>query len=161
MAVGDPCLLLPTYFNPEVTKKYKIGIIPHYIEAYYLFNNIPNIKEYSDILVLDVNKDVEEFIKDLLSCEIIMSSSLHGIICADAYNIPSCHVQFTDKIGGDGFKYVDWFSNFHDRDYRLNDFRGDIDIHRIYDVADKNTKSWRDNLAISVNNIFDSCPFKN
>jgi len=161
VAVGDPCLLLPTYFNPEVTKKYKIGIIPHYIEAYYLFNNIPNIKEYSDILVLDVNKDVEEFIKDLLSCEIIMSSSLHGIICADAYNIPSCHVQFTDKIGGDGFKYVDWFSNFHDRDYRLNDFRGDIDIHRIYDVADKNTKSWRDNLAISVNNIFDSCPFKN
>ena len=29
---GDPALLYPMIYNPKVEKKYKWGIIPHYIE---------------------------------------------------------------------------------------------------------------------------------
>jgi pyruvyltransferase len=157
VAVGDPCLIMPTLFSPVVEKKYKIGIVPHYIEAYYFFSKITNILDYKDILVLDVNKSIEEFIIDLLSCETILSSSLHGIICADAYNIPSSYVKFTDKIGGDGFKYEDWYSNFDGRNYVVHDMRGNISIEDIYSVENKT--AWLPYLNVSITKIIETCPF--
>jgi hypothetical protein len=47
--------------------------------------------------------------KQILACEHILSSSLHGIIVAHAYGIPAVQVQFSDRIFGDGVKYHDYF----------------------------------------------------
>lgn len=106
---GDPGLLLPLYYFPVIEKKYKLGIIPHYIHydtVYKMYNGIEDIK-----VIKLINKDIEVVINDILSCEKTISSSLHGIIISDAYNIPNKWVKFNDDIYGDDTKYYDYFES--------------------------------------------------
>lgn len=106
---GDPALLLPKYYHPQVEKRYKIGVVPHYHDyktAVAFFGDKPGIKV---IDLLTVN--VEEVTRQILSCENIISSSLHGLIVAHAYQIPVLWVKFSDKIFGNGIKYVDYFES--------------------------------------------------
>ncbi|SFN32812.1 polysaccharide pyruvyl transferase family protein [Salegentibacter flavus] len=106
---GDPALLLPEYFNPQVEKEYKLGIIPHYHDykkAVELFEDNP------DIRVIDLMcMDVEEVTRQIMSCERTLSSSLHGLIVSHAYRIPSLWIEFSDKIFGDGIKYPDYLES--------------------------------------------------
>jgi hypothetical protein len=106
---GDPGLLLPLYYNPVIEKKYTLGIIPHYTHydvVSKMYNGIESIK-----VIKLINKDIELVINDILSCEKTISSSLHGLIVSDAYNIPNKWVKFNDKINGDDTKYYDYFKS--------------------------------------------------
>ena len=106
---GDPGLLLPLYYNPVVEKKYTLGIIPHYIHydvVSKMYNGLKGIK-----VIKLINKDIELVINDILSCEKTISSSLHGLIVSDAYNIPNKWVKFNNKINGDDTKYYDYFKS--------------------------------------------------
>ena len=104
--VGDPALMLPLLYNPTVKKKYPIGLVLHYSEKGLL-------KELSltdSVKVIDVQQDVEPFINELLECETIISSSLHGLIFADAYGIPNRWLKMTNNLDGDDFKFADYYS---------------------------------------------------
>lgn len=106
---GDPALLLPKYYHPKVKKKYKLGIIPHYHDFKFVSENYGNDP---DILVIDLmTLDVEEVTRQILECKKTISSSLHGIIVSHAYNIPSIWVEFSNKIFGDGIKYIDYLQS--------------------------------------------------
>ena len=114
---GDPGLLLPLYYKPSVEKKYKLGIIPHVIHYKQV---VQQYNDRNDILVIDLATDNVEYIIDIInSCEKIVSSSLHGLIVSDAYNIPNKWVKFNDKINGDDTKFYDYFQsvNRKDQDY--------------------------------------------
>lgn len=106
---GDPALLMPKFFNPIVIKTHKLGIIPHYVD-YDLI--IEQYKDQHDIIIINLmTNDVEAITKLIISCEAILSSSLHGIIVSHAYQIPTVWVRFSDKIFGDGVKYQDYFES--------------------------------------------------
>ena len=106
---GDPALLLPKYYTPKTVKKFKIGIIPHYVDFYLVsdrYHNNPEIK------IIDLlNNSVENVIDDICSCEHIISSSLHGIIVSHAYGISAVWVKFSDKLFGDDIKFEDYFES--------------------------------------------------
>lgn len=89
---GDPALLLPEVYNPKIEKKYKIGLIPHWqtkkLEKYDVLKNenvvlinFHNYKKWTDVIDL------------ILSCKYIVSESLHGLIIAEAYNIPNLWID--------------------------------------------------------------------
>ena len=83
---GDPALLMPQYYKPSrIQKKYKIGVICHWRHR-DLLNLDPDVK-FIDILRKDTQ--IESFVDDILECEKVISSSLHGIIVAHAYGIPA------------------------------------------------------------------------
>ncbi|MBU1642941.1 polysaccharide pyruvyl transferase family protein [bacterium] len=145
---GDPALLLPLIYAPKIIKKYELGIIPHYTDKNNVwlvqFNNLENIK------IIDVqNKNTLHFIDDILSCEKIASSSLHGIITADAYGIPSTWIEFSDKVHG--FKFMDYFLSVKRTDTKplkvtegttldainstFYDYKTDIDLNKLLDSA--------------------------
>ncbi|MFC1688460.1 polysaccharide pyruvyl transferase family protein [Pseudomonadota bacterium] len=114
---GDPALILPEMYRPLQTRKYKFGIIPHYVDSGYrkgiLGNlNACNMLEDMRIKIIDVSPNLFfDFINQVNECEYIASSSLHGLILAHAYGIPAVWVKFSDFISGnDGFKYLDYFS---------------------------------------------------
>ena len=98
---GDPALLMPQIYKPEIEKKYKIGVVSHYVDTDRF-----NIKEY---LWIDVtNPDPLETINQMLSCEKIVSTSLHGIIVAEAYGIPAIWLKVGNKVIGGNFKFHDY-----------------------------------------------------
>jgi pyruvyltransferase len=107
---GDPALLLPRYYKPKITKNYKLGIMPHYIDKSN--DNLKKFKNDNEILIIDIqNSNPLNVIDLMLSCERIVTSSLHGIILSDAYKIPNLWVSFSNNIIGGNFKYHDYFSS--------------------------------------------------
>ena len=106
---GDPALLLPRFFNPQVEKKYAVGIIPHYIDKGDQW--VERQREDPQVRIIDVKGDTFQFVEEVRSCEMILSSSLHGLICADAYGVPNIWVEFSDKLFGRGFKFFDYFES--------------------------------------------------
>ena len=111
---GDPGVLLPLYYNPTIIKTHKLGIVPHHIH-YTTINKMYN--DSADIKVINVvNKNIELVIDDILSCEKIISSSLHGLIISDAYNIPNKWVKFNNEIYGDDTKFYDYLLSVHRSD---------------------------------------------
>lgn len=109
--LGDAGILTPMLFDKRVHKKYKVGIIPHYREheccelSYVLY-------QYPNIHIIDMRGDVLDVIAEITECEIILSSSLHGLIIADAFRIPNQRIYLTDAPLGSGFKFDDYYSAY-------------------------------------------------
>lgn len=107
---GDPALLMPYVYQPKknIDKKYKVGIIPHIVDKDNAW-----LKQFSscdDIKIIDIqNPNPFKVIDSILECEKVISSSLHGIIVSDAYNIPSIWVKFSNNLQGGSFKFMDYF----------------------------------------------------
>lgn len=106
---GDPAILLPTIFNSKPKKKYKLGIIPHYVDFDEINEKFENEKELKIVDLL--TNDVEKVLTEILECELIISSSLHGIIVPHSYGIPALWVKFSDRLGGDNTKFYDYFES--------------------------------------------------
>lgn len=151
---GDPVLLFPKFYNPKIEKKYKLGIIPHYInnknQMLDKFRKIPEIKV---INILNTNK--YEFIDDVLSCEKIISSSLHGIIVGDAYGIPSMWMKISDGVIGNGFKFIDYFKSVNRKEeypYILTENTTFNDLLNIF---------YKYEIKIDLDKLLKSCPYNN
>ena len=109
---GDPALLFPQIYNPTIEKKYKIGLIPHCLDFYSL-DGLKAINHMEDmgIKIINVTAGINEFIDQLKECEMIISSSLHGLIAADAYGIPNYRVKISKLVHGGDFKYKDHYAS--------------------------------------------------
>ena len=149
---GDPALLYPRFYTPKTEKKYKLGIIPHYVESGSIFLN--KFKNDSDILIINIQDGINEFIDRVCSCELIVSSSLHGIIAADAYKIPSIWIELSSKVIGDGFKFRDYFLSVNRTDLLPLILNKDTELQQLYDKFDDYK------IDIDLDKLYDVCPFK-
>jgi len=109
---GDPALLFPKIYNPTIEKKYKIGLIPHCVDFHSL-DGLKAINHMEDmgVKIINVTAGIYEFIDQLKECEMIISSSLHGLIAADAYGIPNHRVKISKLLLGGDFKYLDHYAS--------------------------------------------------
>lgn len=150
---GDPALLLPRIYTPIFKKKYKIGIIPHYVDKENTW--LLQFKNNPDINIIDVQQNNPfRFIDEILKCEKILSSSLHGIIVSDAYDIPSIWVEFSNKVSGEGFKFRDYFKSVNRID--KNPFK--IKINTKLSELVEQFYSYK--INIDLNKLIEVCPFK-
>ena len=98
-AMGDPALLLPL-IQPEVHRpKREIGLIGHYRDKLY---DVP-----CGILEIAPLKPWQEIVADILTCERVISSSLHGIVVAEAYGVPCTWLRPRSPEGI--VKYLDYY----------------------------------------------------
>ena len=108
---GDPVLLFPEIFSAENSvKKYKYGIVPHFKDKSSIGIQKIHDLQNPEIKIIDIQSGIEDFVNDILSCENILSSSLHGLILAEAYGIPTCRLVFSKKLLGGDFKFYDYYS---------------------------------------------------
>ena len=159
---GDPALLLPKFISNTVTKKYALGIIPHYVDYASV---LEQFKADSTVKVINLmTDDVVKTTLEILECKQIISSSLHGVIVSHAYEIPALWVKFSTKLAGDNIKFYDYFES--------------LDIHYTHELFSNPTESTiadfekmlTDNTSILLPStellsqrqeaLLASCPFK-
>jgi pyruvyltransferase len=99
---GDPALLMPEYYNKEVEVKYDLGIVLRWSENNRKQINIEGVK-----IIELLTDDVEGVIDQMRSCRRIISTSLHGLIIADAYKIPNSWL-IAETGRGKEFKFWDY-----------------------------------------------------
>ncbi|WP_067148365.1 polysaccharide pyruvyl transferase family protein [Pseudotamlana agarivorans] len=156
---GDPALLLPDYFFPKVSKKYKIGVVPHYddyavVKKWFLSEN--------NIVVLDLmTNNVEETTIRFLECEAIVSSSLHGIIVAHAYGIPAVWQRFSDKLFGDDIKFQDYFESVQIQPYTPEIINKELTYAQLEELLKSpNTLPKPEVITEIKTGLMEVCPFK-
>lgn len=156
---GDIGLIMPYFFNPKIEKKYKIGIIPHYIDMEE-FKNKYNYLD-SDIKIIDVTDNIEIVISNILQCEMTISSSLHGIIISHAYNIKSMWIKISDNIEGGIFKFRDYYGSININNYiNMNPYIFNKKI--LKDELIKLIESYPNpKFPLNTKYILDLCPFLN
>lgn len=114
---GDPAWLLPILYPRLRKPSYKTGLILHFTHEEM---PTPVADEVRRINIRRVGYDqIEAFLDEMHDCERIISSSLHGVIIAQAYGIPACLATVTTsatQIHGDGIKFDDYYRSIgHDR----------------------------------------------
>lgn len=110
---GDPAILLPRYYTPRKKKQtFKVGLILHLSQKLSL-----STADLLDAGILPIpvlregNAQIESFIDEVCSCQMILSSSLHGIIVAQSYGIPAQWIQIKEQPiqNDDTHKFEDYF----------------------------------------------------
>ena len=83
-ALGDPGLLADELATVD-EKTHTLGIVPHWSD--HRLEHDPRFLKY-DPLNIHAGNDPLDVIRAIGACKKIVSSSLHGLILADAFNIP-------------------------------------------------------------------------
>lgn len=148
---GDPALLYPRFYQPNVKKKYAIGIIPHYIDQDNPWLN--KFKDNPNVNIINIlDPTINTFVDEINKCEMILSSSLHGIICGDSYGIPSYWIELSDKVIGKGFKFIDYFKSVKRPDIKP------IEITEDSMISDMKFHNYK--ISIDLDLLYNECPFK-
>ena len=114
--LGDPALLLKAFYEPIINKelKDKIGVVPHISNIDYFKHQVDQLDGF---YLINPTNNWEQVVSEIYSCKSVISSSLHGLICADAYDKPNVWIKVPGKSippcdkntdNGD-FKYWDYF----------------------------------------------------
>lgn len=126
---GDPALLLPIIYQPKVEKKYKLGVAVHFREWY-----LPCVtkfrQDHPEILFIDMGDYVSwtDIPDKICSCEAIVSSSLHALIVADAYQVPNAMIKFSDLVKGGTWKFKDYYAGVGRKFFEPLDFKKKVDL---------------------------------
>lgn len=132
---GDPALLLPKFYNPNKVSlcENKIGVVGH-LTNFHKYNSIPD-----NYIMINPTWKWEKVVDYIYSCDIILSSSLHGLILADAYSIPNIWLDEYPLNEGH-FKFKDYFLS-QNRKYEniknINDYKN-IEPYKKGNIVDLN-----------------------
>lgn len=103
---GDGGLLYPLVRPLALEPVYDIGVVPHYVDAAY----VPALP--ANACLIPVSLSPSDFAAALVRCRKIVSSSLHGLVLAEAYGVPAVRACFGDswsRIRAFDFKHADYY----------------------------------------------------
>lgn len=155
---GDPALLLPYFYKPKPAVSQpqgRIGIEPHYKDLdspifAALRNTHPEL-EFIDITNYGTWTD---FVDRICACDAVFSSSLHGLVVAEAYGIPNHWVRVSTKVLGQGFKFRDYFASLGTTTPDATDLDESFDPQTFLEA-----QSWRPG-RIDLKKLLAACPFE-
>jgi pyruvyltransferase len=97
---GDPGLLLPLFYTPRAIRdKKSVVLVPHF----------RHLTQYSGLpeVVTTLTSDWQSFVDAIYNSRLVASSSLHGVVIAEAYGVPAVLLPDLDA---DEFKYKDYIA---------------------------------------------------
>ncbi len=152
---GDGGLLSSYLLDAMPTKKYDLGIIPHFREKDdKIFDEL--LKKYPNSIIIDVQDSPINVTKKIAECKNIISSSLHGLIISDSLNIPNIHLVVSDKLLGDGYKFDDYYSSYNIKHLFIT--KNDINNFHINDIR-KNYMIKKEDVEEKKKQLLECFPF--
>lgn len=113
---GDPAILMPLiYKNQSCEKKYDVSVIIHY-------RNKTNFDKFENenLHFIDIEtSDYESFIDEIMLSKKVISSTLHGIILAEVYGVPTVFLNSGGYVDTALTKYYDWYLSTNRTDIKI------------------------------------------
>lgn len=111
LVIGDGGLLaarLPV--SVPAQPPHELGVMPHMSDIRAAQGL--GLGQWSGVKMIDVLAPLDQVMADIASCRRLLSSSLHGLVTADALGIPSAYAVLRGgrEVEGAGFKYADYAS---------------------------------------------------
>jgi glycosyltransferase involved in cell wall biosynthesis len=116
VAVGDPGLLARLLVPPRPggtppDRPLRLGLVPHYVDV-----GEPILAEllsrFPSASVVPVTATPQKFLQQLVACDLVLSSAMHGLIAADSLGIPNAWMRLSDRLTGGDWKFRDYYSVF-------------------------------------------------
>jgi len=104
--LADPGLVAIDLIKEMPEKQHQVGIISHYSDS--------SIKAGPNDFVIDIQSPIEDVVTNAAKCEKIVTSSLHGLILADALGLPRMWKKYS-RVQGGGYKFHDYASSLDQR----------------------------------------------
>lgn len=107
---GDPALLIDRLYTPpaESAIDAAYSVCPHYLHAREIAARVATDDAAQ---LIDVERDAESVVTEIATSRAVVSTSLHGLIIAQAYGVPWVWLRIDDrKLAGDAFKFEDFFT---------------------------------------------------
>ena len=103
--LGDPAVIIPNLLNISHMPTCEIAIVPH-VDSYPIY-----LKKFGHLCkIIDPSRSVRKVVSDIASAKVILSQSLHGLVMADAMQIPNVWIAPHEKMLGGEFKFHDYYS---------------------------------------------------
>lgn len=148
---GDPAALMPLLYAPQITPMHELGIVCHFREKEAIGEMMSHF--LGDYKAIDIEGGLKPVVDEIRSCRLIASSSLHGLILADAYGIPSLWIRITRQPLGDGFKFRDYFSSVG------RPASEPLNVSEIHAIQDVEERAWRGEYKLDLERLLAACPF--
>lgn len=115
---GDPVLIIPDLIpiawksRPVMNSSREIGVVVVGVILHYA--DLRDVKFFSAgtgdfrFSIINVNWPLERIVKVMCACDYIVSSSLHGLILADAFRISRLWISSASPLAGGEFKFHDY-----------------------------------------------------
>lgn len=88
-----------------------------------------------DLLVISpVRKRAQTVLEEICSCQYIVSSSLHGLIIADSYNIPNGRIKLNELDDSNDYKFKDYYSSLNE-ELRTLDITGQETMEELISIC--------------------------
>ncbi|MGQ4506446.1 polysaccharide pyruvyl transferase family protein [Dermabacteraceae bacterium P13103] len=132
--LGDPGLLMSDYVG-KGKRSFDLGVIPHFTHL-----DSPWVRKLAEdsefrVRLIDVRNQPLNVTKQIASCEAILTTSLHGLIIADALGVPAVWALPEPVLAGADFKFRDYES--------VVDPEGELASRRVEISEMKNAKAVR------------------
>ena len=109
VALGDPGILVSRHL-PRPRTRWTLGVVPHGFH-----DRSPVVRDIaarypSEVRVFDTRDSPDRVLRGIAQCGAVVSTSLHGLITADAFGVPAGWAQFDPPLWGADFKFRDYES---------------------------------------------------
>ena len=150
---GDPLLLLPKFYSPKIASDYRLGIISHIAD--YSASTLKQLLKNEGVLLIDTSKLSVKEVADLVCrCDKVVSTSLHGLVLADAYQIASGWIKNSKRSPEQDFKFYDYFSSLGLYDKIPLELSSDLSLPQLEEICRVRK------ITINLDDLENSCPFR-
>jgi pyruvyltransferase len=150
---GDPLLLISKFYSPQSSPDYRLGIISHIAD--YPKSTLRRLIQNEEVLFIDTLKlSVKEVAGLICRCKKVVSTSLHGLVLADAYQVASAWIKNSKRSTAQDFKFHDYFASLGLYDETPLVLSPNVSLAQLEAMCRVRK------IIVDLDALADSCPFR-